>query len=84
MGTGHFREGARINGRTGEWRFIGEHTDRAKQSDNLANIGLPAAVQEAIKDISSDCGGESRKKILPPVMAAGGTLKVDATRREPK
>jgi hypothetical protein len=50
----------------------------------LANIGLPAVVQEAIKDIPNDCGGESRKKILLAVKAAGNTLKVDATRREPK
>jgi hypothetical protein len=43
MGTGHFREGAWINGRTGEWRFIDEHADWAEEPGNLANLGLPAA-----------------------------------------
>jgi hypothetical protein len=84
MGRGHFREGAWINGRTGKWRFIDEHADWAEEPGNLANLGLPAAIQEAIKDIPDDCGGESRKKIPLAVMAAGGTLTVDATRKEPK
>jgi hypothetical protein len=84
MSTGHFRKGARISGRTGEWRSISEHADWAEEPGNLASIELPEAVQEAIKDIPNDCSGESRKKILPAVKAAGGTLKVDATRKEPK
>jgi hypothetical protein len=83
-GPGHLREGAWINGRTGQWSFIGEHGDWEKRPGNLASLGLPDAVQEAIKDISNDCGGKSRKKILPAAMVAGGTPEVDATRREPK
>ena len=84
MGTGHFREGDRINGRSGEWQFISGHADRAKHPGNLANTGLPAAVQETIKAIPNDCGDKSRKKTLLGVMAAGGTLKVDVARKEPK
>ena len=80
---GKLREGAWINAATGEWSFIDEHADWAKQPGNLASIGLPDAVRKAIKDIPNDCSGESRKKILPAVKAAGGTLKVDATRKEP-
>jgi hypothetical protein len=72
MGTGHLREGAWINARTGQWSFVSEHGDWAKQPDNLANLGLPAAVQEAIQDIPNDCSGESRKKIRLWVMAAEG------------
>jgi hypothetical protein len=72
MATGHLREGAWINASTGEWRFIDEHADWAKRPGNLASIGLPDAVQEAIKDIPNDYGGESRKKILLTVMAEGG------------
>jgi hypothetical protein len=37
-----------------------------------------------MQDIPDDSAGESRKKILLAVKAAGGTLKVDATRKEPK
>jgi hypothetical protein len=53
-GHGHLREGAWINARTGECRFIDEHGDWAKQPGNLASIGLPDAVQEAMGDIPND------------------------------
>jgi hypothetical protein len=72
MATGHLREGAWINARTGEWRFIDEHADWAKRPGNLASIGLPDSVREAISGIPNDYGGENRKRILLAVMAAGG------------
>lgn len=72
MATGHLREGAWINARTGQWSFIDEHADWAKRPGNLASIGLPDAVREAISDIPNDYDGENRKKILLAVMASGG------------
>lgn len=72
MPTGHLCEGAWINARTGDWRFIDEHADWAKCPGNLASIGLPDAVREGIKDILNDYDGENRKKILLAVMAVGG------------
>ncbi|MGA2608310.1 MAG: hypothetical protein ABSH01_12745 [Terriglobia bacterium] len=69
---GHLREGAWINAKTGQWSFIDEHADWAKRPGNLASIGLPDAVREAISDIPNDYDGENRKKILLAVMASGG------------
>ena len=48
MGMGHLREGAWINAKTGQWSFIDEHADWAKRPGNLASIGLPDAVRNAI------------------------------------
>jgi hypothetical protein len=72
MATGHLREGAWINERTSQRRFIDEHGDWSKRPGNLASIGLPDAVREANQGIPNDYGGENRKKILLTVMAAGG------------
>jgi hypothetical protein len=69
---GHLHEGAWINGHTGQWSFIDEHADWAKRPSNLISIGLPDPVQEAVRDIPNDCGGEGRKRIRLTVMAAGG------------
>jgi hypothetical protein len=72
MGMGHLREGAWINAKTGQWSFIDEHGDWAKRPRNLASIGLPDSVREAIRDISNDYHGPNRKRILLTVMADGG------------
>jgi hypothetical protein len=57
---------------TGQWSFIEGHGDWAKEPGNLASIGLPDAVREAIQGIPNDYGGEIRKRILLALMAAGG------------
>jgi len=69
---GPLREGGWISAHTGHWPFIDEHSDSAKGPGNLASIGLPDAVREAIRDIPNDYGGENRKRILLTVIAAGG------------
>jgi hypothetical protein len=68
----NLRAGAWINAHTGQWSFIDEHSNWAKREGNLQSLGIPASVWEAIRDISNDYGGESRKTILLTVMAAGG------------
>ena len=70
--TGHLREGAWINAKTGWWSFIDEHSDWAKRPGNLVSIGLPDSVWDAIRDTPNDYGGPNRKRILLTVMAAGG------------
>ena len=48
MGMGHLREGAWISAQARRWPFIDGHADWAKRHGNLAIIGLPDAVRNAI------------------------------------
>jgi hypothetical protein len=58
MATGHLREGAWFNGRTGEWAFIGEHADWAKRPGNLASIGLLAWISIRVREPYRQQGGQ--------------------------
>jgi len=52
--------------------IIDGHAGWAQRPGNLAGIGWPDDVREAIRDIPNDYHGPTRKKILLTVMAVGG------------
>ena len=68
----YLRQGAWINAHSGQFAWIDEHANWAQRPGNLASIGLPDCVREAIADIPNDYSGPRRKQILLTVMAAGG------------
>lgn len=65
------REGAWINAKTGEYRWIDEHAKWIQVPGNATALGLPDDVIEALGKIPWDFNGDGRKAILMLAMGQG-------------
>jgi len=58
MATGHLREGAWINARTGEWRFIDEHaavSSRRCAAGQVVPVASPSGTHMAKELLKKRC-----------------------------